>query len=64
MARAEVASASAKAGPLGAKVGLAVDTGASIGPMGAEIKFLGTGIKIGPETSISILGSEVSCCIQ
>ncbi len=31
MARAEIASASAKAGPVGVKVGLGLDTGASAG---------------------------------
>ncbi|CAM4572033.1 unnamed protein product [Leuciscus chuanchicus] len=61
MARAEVGSVSAKAGPVVAKLGLGVDTGASFGLGGLEAKFLGTGISIGPETSVSLLGSEVSC---
>ncbi|KAK9966912.1 hypothetical protein ABG768_003994 [Culter alburnus] len=64
MARAEIASASAKAGPVGAKLGLGFDTGASIGVDGLEAKFLGTGISIGPKTSISVLGSEVSCVVM
>ncbi|KAL1252283.1 hypothetical protein QQF64_020079 [Cirrhinus molitorella] len=64
MARAEVASASANAGPVGVKVGLGLDTGASIGLGGVEAKFLGTGITIGPKTSISVLGSEVSCSVM
>ncbi|KAG1926115.1 hypothetical protein F2P79_025084 [Pimephales promelas] len=64
MARAEVGSASARAGPVGVKVGLGVDTGASVGPHGMEVKFLGTGFKFGEESSISVLGSEVSCCVM
>ncbi|XP_055062608.1 uncharacterized protein [Misgurnus anguillicaudatus] len=64
MARAEVASASAKAGPVGVKVGLGVDTGASVGLNGVEVKVLGTGISFGPKTSVSLLGSEVSCSVM
>ncbi|XP_058648240.1 uncharacterized protein LOC131549785 [Onychostoma macrolepis] len=64
MARAEIASASAKAGPVGVKVGLGFDTGASAGVDGVEVKFLGTGITIGPKTSISVLGSEASCSVM
>ncbi len=64
IARAEIASASAKAGPLGVKVGLGFDTGASIGVDGVEAKFLGTGFSIGPKTSISVLGSELSCSVM
>uniref|UniRef100_A0A8C1S172 Uncharacterized protein n=1 Tax=Cyprinus carpio TaxID=7962 RepID=A0A8C1S172_CYPCA len=64
MARAEIASASAKAGPVGVKVGLGLDTGASIGLDGVEAKFLGTGFSIGPKTSVSVLGSEVSCSVM
>ncbi len=64
IARAEIASASAKAGPLGVKVGVGFDTGASIGVDGVEVKFLGTGISIGPKISISVLGSEASCSVM
>ncbi|KAI7811317.1 uncharacterized protein LOC130553243 [Triplophysa rosa] len=64
MARAEVASACAKAGPVGVKLGLGVDTGASIGLGGVELKFLGTGVSIGPKTSVSLMGSEVSCSVM
>lgn len=64
MARAELASASAKAGPIGLKVGLGVDTGASIGVNGVEVKVLGTGISVGQKTSVSVLGSEVSCSVM
>ncbi|XP_063297006.1 uncharacterized protein LOC134585512 [Pelobates fuscus] len=64
MAKAEIASASASAGPLGVKVGLGVDTGVSAGVDGVEVKFLGTGIKFGPTTSVSLVGSEVSCVLQ
>ncbi|XP_029473000.1 uncharacterized protein LOC115099469 [Rhinatrema bivittatum] len=64
MARAEVASASASAGPFKAKLGLGVDTGVSAGVDGLEAKILGTGISIGPKTSVSILGSEASCSIM
>ncbi|XP_043085176.1 uncharacterized protein LOC122331731 [Puntigrus tetrazona] len=64
MARAEVGSVSAKAGPVAAKLGLGVDTGVSIGAGGLEAKFLGTGITFGPKTSVSLLGSEVSCSVM
>ncbi|KAG1950166.1 hypothetical protein F2P79_011753 [Pimephales promelas] len=64
MARAEIASASAKAGPVGVKLGLGVDTGASVGVSGVEAKFLGTGVSIGPKTSVSVVGSEVSCAVM
>ncbi|XP_048029626.1 uncharacterized protein LOC125257202 [Megalobrama amblycephala] len=64
MARAEIASASAKAGPVGVKLGLGFDTGVSAGVDGLEAKFLGTGFSIGPKTSVSVLGSEVSCVVM
>ncbi|KAG1926545.1 hypothetical protein F2P79_024821 [Pimephales promelas] len=64
IARAEVASASAKAGPVGVKVGLGFDTGATIGLGGAEVKILGTGVRIGPNPAVSLLGSEVSCSVM
>lgn len=64
MARAELASVSAGAGPVTAKLGLGVDTGVSAGVDGLELKVLGTGMSIGPKTSISLLGSEVKCVIQ
>ncbi|XP_036420050.1 uncharacterized protein LOC118803688 [Colossoma macropomum] len=41
MARAEIGSAAASAGPVGVKVGLGVDTGVKISPTKAEVKFLG-----------------------
>uniref|UniRef100_A0A8C2H7X8 Uncharacterized protein n=1 Tax=Cyprinus carpio TaxID=7962 RepID=A0A8C2H7X8_CYPCA len=52
MARAEIA------------MGLGLDTGASIGVGGVEAKFLGTGFSVGPKTSVSVLGSEVSCSVM
>ncbi|RXN07874.1 hypothetical protein ROHU_032074 [Labeo rohita] len=60
VARAEIASASAKAGPVGVKVGLGFDTGASVGLSGVEAKVLGIGFSIGPKIGISFLGSELS----
>ncbi|XP_026131737.1 uncharacterized protein LOC113111327 [Carassius auratus] len=60
MARAEIASASAKAGPIGVKVGLGFDTGASIGVGGVEAKILGIGFSFGSKMGVSLLGSEVS----
>lgn len=60
MARAELASASAKVGPLGAKLGVGLDTGASVGTDGLEVKLLGTGFSIGQKNSISLFGSEIS----
>lgn len=64
MARAEVGSASVQAGPIGVKLGLGVDTGASASADGVEFKFLGTGFTIGKKNSISVLGSEVSCSVM
>ncbi|XP_043086371.1 uncharacterized protein LOC122332958 [Puntigrus tetrazona] len=65
MARAEIASASAQAGPVGVKVGLGVDTGASLSLIdGLELKVLGTGFTFGPRTSVSFLGSELSCSVM
>uniref|UniRef100_A0A3B3RVT0 Uncharacterized protein n=1 Tax=Paramormyrops kingsleyae TaxID=1676925 RepID=A0A3B3RVT0_9TELE len=61
MAGAEIASASASAGPLKAKIGLGVDTGFKIGPDGVGVKVLGTGFNVGSQTSVSLLGSEVRC---
>ncbi|XDV51174.1 hypothetical protein PO909_020100 [Leuciscus waleckii] len=46
------------------KLGLGVDMGVSIGVSGVEAKFLGTGFSIGPKTSVSVLGSEVSCTVM
>lgn len=60
MARAELVSVSAKAGPLAGKLGVGLDTGASVGWDGVEVKFLGTGISLGPKMGVSILGSEAS----
>uniref|UniRef100_A0A3Q2WN45 Uncharacterized protein n=1 Tax=Haplochromis burtoni TaxID=8153 RepID=A0A3Q2WN45_HAPBU len=60
-ARAELASASASAGPVKAKLGLAVDTGLGISPSGVEV--LGTGLSVGSgKISVSLFGSgfEVS----
>uniref|UniRef100_A0A671QF54 Uncharacterized protein n=1 Tax=Sinocyclocheilus anshuiensis TaxID=1608454 RepID=A0A671QF54_9TELE len=64
MARAELASVSAKAGPVSGKLGLGFDTDPSIGLDGLEAKILGIGISIGPKTSISFLGSEASCSVM
>ncbi|XP_077316752.1 uncharacterized protein LOC143936213 [Lithobates pipiens] len=64
MARAELGSASASAGPFTAKLGLGLDTGVSAEPDYFEAKFLGTGFSIGSKTSISYVGSEVECVIQ
>nr|XP_017213900.1 uncharacterized protein LOC108191666 [Danio rerio] len=63
MARAEIGSLSASAGPVGVRLGLGVDTGVSIGLDGLEVRVLGFGFSVGPRTSISLLGSEVSCSI-
>ncbi|XP_053572326.1 uncharacterized protein LOC128662558 [Bombina bombina] len=60
MARAEVGSISATAGPVHAKIGLAADTGITVGLHEFEIILLGTGFKIGQALSISILGSSIS----
>ncbi|CAC5402864.1 unnamed protein product [Mytilus coruscus] len=59
MATAGVGTASAKAGPVGMKVGLQLDTGVSVGVDGLEAKVLGIGLSVGPKTGISFLGNEV-----
>uniref|UniRef100_A0A671U6E5 Uncharacterized protein n=1 Tax=Sparus aurata TaxID=8175 RepID=A0A671U6E5_SPAAU len=59
MAKAELVGASASAGPLKAEVGLGVNTGVSIGSSGVETKVLGTGVSIGREVGVSLLGSEI-----
>ncbi|KAF4107749.1 uncharacterized protein LOC131549541 [Onychostoma macrolepis] len=64
MARAEIASVSAKAGPFGVKVGLGFDTGASAGLDGVEAKVLGTGFSVGPRTGVAVLGNEASCSVM
>uniref|UniRef100_A0A6I8SI57 Uncharacterized protein n=1 Tax=Xenopus tropicalis TaxID=8364 RepID=A0A6I8SI57_XENTR len=64
IARAELGSVSAAAGPLKATLGLGVDTGVKVAVDGIEAKILGTGIRLGPNTSVSVLGSELSCVIS
>ncbi|XP_057188395.1 uncharacterized protein LOC130553444 [Triplophysa rosa] len=64
MARAEVGSVAVRAGPVGLKVGLGLDTGVSAGAAGLELKILGTGATFGPNPSVAILGSELSCSIM
>lgn len=60
MVRSEIYSTSIKAGPVGVKMAVGADTGLSAGPDGVEAKFLGTGFKIGPTTSVSLLGLTLS----
>ncbi|CAG2219289.1 unnamed protein product [Mytilus edulis] len=59
MATDGVGTASAKAGPIGIKVGLQQDTGAYVGVDGLEAKFIGIGFSIGLKTCISFMGNEV-----
>ncbi|KAJ8412253.1 hypothetical protein AAFF_G00145200 [Aldrovandia affinis] len=59
MADAELMSVSGKVGPVDAKVGLSVKTGAAIGTDGLEAKVLGTGFTLGKRISVSFLGSEI-----
>uniref|UniRef100_A0A803JGH7 Uncharacterized protein n=1 Tax=Xenopus tropicalis TaxID=8364 RepID=A0A803JGH7_XENTR len=63
MVRAEVGSVSAAAGPVKATLGLGVDTGVQVGADGIEAKILGTGIRVGPNPSVSVLGSGLTCVI-
>ncbi|KAK2851935.1 hypothetical protein Q5P01_008211 [Channa striata] len=58
-AKAELASASATAGPVKATAGLSANTGVSVGPTGVEAKLLGTGFSIGRKTSFSLFGSGI-----
>lgn len=64
MAKAEIGSVSAAAGPLKVKLGLGVDTGVKISPIKAEIKVLGTGLTLGQEMGISVLGNELKCAVM
>uniref|UniRef100_A0A8C5MAI3 Uncharacterized protein n=1 Tax=Leptobrachium leishanense TaxID=445787 RepID=A0A8C5MAI3_9ANUR len=64
IARAELASVSASAGPFSVTIGLGVDTGISAGVDGVEAKILGIGFCVGPSTCLSILGSKIACVIQ
>ncbi|KAI4900925.1 hypothetical protein NFI96_001829, partial [Prochilodus magdalenae] len=59
MARAEVGSASASAGPVAVKVGLGVDTGVKVGPTTAELKLLGCGVTLGSTMGVSLFGNEL-----
>uniref|UniRef100_A0A673A375 Uncharacterized protein n=2 Tax=Sphaeramia orbicularis TaxID=375764 RepID=A0A673A375_9TELE len=56
-AGAELASASASAGPVKAKVGLSAETGVGVGKDGVEAKVLGTGFSLGRKFGISVFGS-------
>ncbi|KAF4084716.1 hypothetical protein AMELA_G00109240 [Ameiurus melas] len=64
MARAEIGSVSAAAGPVNVKLGLGVDTGVRVSPTKVELKFLGTGVTLGEEMGISVLGNEVNCTVM
>ncbi|XP_078110192.1 uncharacterized protein LOC144520380 isoform X2 [Sander vitreus] len=57
IAKAELASASASAGPVKATVGLSADTGIGVGPSGVEAKVLGTGFSIGRTMGVSVFGT-------
>ncbi|KAK3559127.1 hypothetical protein QTP86_005036 [Hemibagrus guttatus] len=56
MAVAELGSVSAVAGPIEARLGLAIDTGVSVSPTKIEAKFLGSGVSIGTAMGISLFG--------
>lgn len=64
MATAGPGTASANAGPIGVEVGLSLDTGMALGLEGEEVKIAGTGIKLGTETNVSVLGTEASYSIS
>ncbi|XP_031168109.1 uncharacterized protein LOC116059278 [Sander lucioperca] len=57
IAKAELASASVSVGPVKATLGLAIDTGGSIGPSGIEAKVLGTGFSFGRTMGVSLFGT-------
>lgn len=58
MARAELGSVSAAAGPVKVKLGLGIDTGVKISPTKIKVKLLGTGLTFGSTMGISLFGSE------
>ena len=53
MAKAEVCRAEASVPGIAVGVGLNVNTGAQVGPTGAELKILGFGFSVGLKTGIS-----------
>ncbi|KAF5890502.1 receptor tyrosine-protein kinase erbB-4-like, partial [Clarias magur] len=57
MGRAEVASVSASAGPVGVKLGVGVDTGVTFSPEKTEVKVLGTGVTVGSEGMVLLMSS-------
>lgn len=58
-AKAELASASASAGPVKATVGLSADTGVGVSSTQVEAKVLGTGFSFGRKMGISLFGTGV-----
>uniref|UniRef100_A0A674BC11 Uncharacterized protein n=1 Tax=Salmo trutta TaxID=8032 RepID=A0A674BC11_SALTR len=64
MARAQVLTLSQGEGEGRTRVGLAFDTGVGIGPEGLEAKVLGTGLRLGPRPSVSLVGNELECSVM
>ncbi|KAG5839063.1 hypothetical protein ANANG_G00200970 [Anguilla anguilla] len=62
--KAGVGSVSVASGPMKVTAGLGVDTGVSVGPDGVEVQLLGTGIRLGPNPKVSVLGSSVECSVM
>uniref|UniRef100_A0A3Q0R9G6 Uncharacterized protein n=1 Tax=Amphilophus citrinellus TaxID=61819 RepID=A0A3Q0R9G6_AMPCI len=58
-AKAEIASASASAGPVKANIGLGFDTGVEISPRQIEAKLLGVGFSIGCKADFTLFGIGV-----
>ncbi|KAI1890252.1 hypothetical protein AGOR_G00151800 [Albula goreensis] len=59
MTRAELAAVEAAAGPVNAKIGLGIDTGAAVKDGSVEAKVLGCGVSLGRKTSVSVFGTEI-----
>lgn len=59
MARVQLGSVSAAAGPVHAKLGLGIDTDVKISPTKIKLKVLGTGVTLGSTIGISFFGSEL-----
>lgn len=59
MARAQIGSVSATAGPVKAKLGLGIDTGVEINPTKIKLMFLGTGVTLGSTMGISLFREKL-----
>lgn len=63
--KAEAKVAEAGVGPVKAKLGVGVSSGIQAGNGNYGAKLLGTGASVGKDgVTVSVLGSEATCCIM